>query len=309
MPTDSVAPAGATQAAIELTPTATAINSVLQVDAAALWQVLPLTSVEEFSDGGYARLTLRELPIGSLLSVYREGPDGARTLVRGAAGMIDRQVLTSDLMVIEDHEAPIGVPVMYRIEIYDPVSGILAGTRSSSTVSLTLADVEESWLKDPGNPQRNLRVLVQKPPDWSRPIDQAAYVVKNRRNKVIHSGRRNGLEGDLAVWTRTEDELNALHLLADPGNVLLWQTAPGRGVGDLYINVGLLTEARSEQDAADPWRAWTLPLIQADMPIAVGINGPAGRTWQDVISEFATCADLLPVYATCEDLLLDRRTG
>ena len=40
-----------------------------------------------------------------------------------------------------------------------------------------------------------------------------------------------------------------------------------------------------------------------------GINGAGGRTCQDVVTEFGTCADLLPVYETSEDLLLDRRTG
>ena len=43
------------------------------------------------------------------------------------------------------------------------------------------------------------------------------------------------------------------------------------------------------------------------MPVTAGVNGAAGRTWQDVVTEFATCADLLAAYATCEDLLLDRR--
>ncbi|MEV7975456.1 hypothetical protein [Streptomyces sp. NPDC086519] len=306
LPSDGVAPAGATQAAAEAVVTASASSSVLHLDQIVLWQVLPQTAVEVLNDDGYVQLTLRELPLDFLLSVSRVASDGTRTLVRGPAGLIDQQAITSDLLVIEDHEAPMRVPVRYQIDIYN-TAGSIASSRSSSTVELTLSSVNMAWLKDPSNPQRNMQVMVQRAPDWQRPVDQAAYVVRGRRNKVVLSGTRQGLEGDLAVWTRSNDERVGLHLLLDSGGVLLWQAVPGMGVTDMYVNVGEVTEARTGGLAQDVWRAWTLPLIEADMPVTAGINGPAGRTWQDVVTEFATCADVLAAYATCEDLLLDRR--
>ncbi|MET9550530.1 hypothetical protein ABZY36_35295 [Streptomyces sp. NPDC006627] len=308
MPTDAAAPANATQAAIELTATASAVNSVLHVDKALLWQVLPQTAATADTDGGYITLTLRELPVDHRLSLYRETPDGIRTLVRGPAGLIDRQPIMSDLMVIEDHEAPMNTPVRYRLQFYD-AAGAYASSRSSELAQVMIADTQEAWLKDPGNPQRNLRVMVQSAPDWTRPIEQTAYAVKGRRNKVILSGKRQGLEGDLSIWTRSDSERLALHLLLDSGNVLLWQAVPGMGVTDMYVSVGQITEARTGGTAQEPWRAWTLPLTEADMPVTTGVNGSAGHTWQDIVAEFATWADLLPVYATTEDLLLDHRTG
>lgn len=306
-PSDAVAPANATQAAVELVVTASATSSVLHVDAVTLWEVLPQTDVEAVSDGGYAVLTLRELPVdGYMISVFRVGADGARTLVRGTSGLIDRQVITSDLLIVEDHEAPFGVPVVYHVEIYDP-DGDLASTRSSAQVTLTLADINEAWLKDPGNPQRNMRVIVERAPDWDRPIEQAVHVVKNRRNKVIHSGKRQGLEGDLVVRTRSDAERQALHLLCDDGNVLLWQANPGMGVDDMYVSVGQLPEARVSPLAQEQWRAWALPLTEQDMPVTTGVNGAAGRTWQDVLTEFDTWQDVLSAFGTWEDVFLDRR--
>ena len=305
---DAVAPAGATQAAVELVPTATSPSSVVHVDQVVLWQVLPQMQVEPVDDGGYIELTLRELFLDYELSVYRQTEDGSRTLVRGSSGLIDHQVITSDLMVLEDHEAPMNTLVYYHIEQYPPGS-LSPSTRSSQYTRLTLADANTAWLKDPGNPQRNLKVMVAKAPDWQRPIEQASFVIRGRRNKVILSGRRQGLEGDLTVWTRSDDERQTLHLLLDSGNVLLWQAAPGMGVDDMYVNVAQITEARTSGLASETWRAWTLPLTEADMPVTTGVNGAAGRTWQDVVAEFATCADLLTVYATSEDLLLDNRTG
>jgi hypothetical protein len=306
--TDAAAPANTTQAAIELVVAASATNSVLHIDQIALWERLAQTAVSPVNDGGYIQLTLRELTLDYLISVYRVTTDGARTLVRGTSGLIDQQAITSDILVIEDHEAPIGVPVYYQVEIR-PSAGAVPSTRTSATVTLLLADINLAWLKDPGNPQRSCRVVVNKAPDWQRPIEQTAYVVRGRRNKVVLSGNRQGLEGDLAVWTRSDEERTALHLLLDSGSVLLWQANPGMGVDDMYVTVAAITEARTAGLAQEPWRAWTLPLTQADMPVTTVVNGAAGRTWQDVITEFDTCADLLAVYATCEDLLLDRRTG
>ena len=306
VPSDATAPANAVTGSVELVVTASATSSVLHVDQVVFWQVFPQTAVTANSDGGYATLTLRELEPDYLISVYRVGSDGARTLVRGTSGLVDRQLITSDLLIVEDHEAPFGVPVYYRIEIYDP-DGNLASTRSSSTVTLTIADINEAWLKDPGNPQRNMRVLVARAPDWNRPIEQASHIIRGRRNKVVLSGIRQGLEGDLEIWTRSDEERAALHLLLDSGNTLLWQAAPGMGVADMYVNVGQVTEGRTGGLAQDQWRTWTLPLTEADMPVTTGVNGPAGRTWQDVLTEFSTWQEVLDTYATWEDVLLDRR--
>ncbi|MDR3079455.1 MAG: hypothetical protein LBV60_00750 [Streptomyces sp.] len=303
---DAIAPAGTAQAAVEVVGVASAASAVLNIDAAGLWQAMPLTDVQPVSDGGYVRLTLRELMADYLLTVYRVRQDGQRTLVRGSDGLIDKDPITTDIMVIEDHEAPLNVPVYYRIELYSP-SGTLAATRSSETVTVTLEDVNLAWLKDPGNPQRNCLVMVAKAPDWQRPVEQTALVVRGRRNKVVLSGRRQGLEGDLSVWTRTDQERAALHNLLDSGNTLLWQAVPGMGVDDMYVTVAQATEARTGGTAREPWREWTLPLTETDMPAAVGVGGAKGRTWRDVLTGFATWADVLNAYRTWEDVFLDRR--
>jgi hypothetical protein len=75
----------------------------------------------------------------------------------------------------------------------------------------------------------------------------------------------------------------------------------------MYVNVAQANETRISNLAQETWRTWTLPLTQADMPIQAGVNGAAGRTWQDVLTEFDTWQDVLGTYATWEDVLLDRR--
>lgn len=307
--TDQIAPAGATQAAVEWTLTATAANSVLRIDRVALWQTLPKMEAVVQEDTASVTVTARELTPGFLLRVSRVSASGARTLVRGPSGLYDGTfVITSDLMVIEDYEAPLATRVQYLVDVIDPSTGT-ALSQLSIFVTIPHTDANWAWLKDPGNPQRNMQVMVQRGPDWQRPIEQSRYVVKGRRNAVILSGRRQGLEGDLAIWTLSDEERDGLHWLLDSGNVLLWQAAPGMGVSDMYVNVGQIEEGRTGGTAMETIRAWTLPLIEADMPVTTGVNGSAGRTWQDVVAEFATCANLLNTYATCEDLFLDHRMG
>jgi hypothetical protein len=75
----------------------------------------------------------------------------------------------------------------------------------------------------------------------------------------------------------------------------------------MYVAVGQVTEGRVGALAQGAWRAWSLPLVEQDMPVTTGVNGAKGRTWRDVLTEFGTWQDVLDTYATWEDVFLDRR--
>lgn len=305
---DLTAPAAATQAAIEYTLAATSASSTWRFDRVVLWQALPLAEVDPDDATASIRLILRELPVGDLVTIYRVTSDGSRTLVRGPDGLYSQTPITSDQIIVEDYEAPLGVPVSYYVEILEPGETVPA-YRDTAAVTISPGDPTEAWLSDPGQPQRNLKVLIRRGPDWQRAIEQADFRIRGRHNSVTLSDVRAGLEGDLQVWTRSDDERTALHWLLDPGNPILWRAAPGSGVNDMYVTVGQITEARTGGTAAEPWRAWTLPLRQVDMPTTTGVSGSAGRTWQDVLTEHGTWQDVLDRYATWEDVLLDHRIG
>jgi hypothetical protein len=303
---DATAPATAAKAAIEVVGVAGTAPSSLWMDAVALWQALPLTAVTEHDDDAYTTLTLRELTVDGLITIYRVTPDGTRTLIRGGSGLIDRDVITSDLLIVEDHEAPLAVPVYYHVEVYT-AAGVLSYTRSSTPVTLDHADPNYAWLKDPGNPQRNMQLMVERPPDWSDPIEQAVHKIRGRQNTVVLSDSRGGQQGDLVIYTQSDEERKALRRLLKDGTTLLWQSAPGMGEDDVYVNVGPVARPRISALATEEWREWTLPLTEADMPVTVGVSGSADRTWQDVLSGFTTWQQVLDSYATWEDVLLDQR--
>lgn len=307
---DQTAPAGATQAAVELTLAAGAINSVIRLDAVALWQAEPLMEVDVIPASASITITLRELTLDRFLLIYRITPDGTRTLVRGPGGLYDGTVvITTDEMVIEDYEAPLLTPVYYYVEVIDPADLSHQNRTSDPPVTIPHDDPSYCWIKDPGSPQRNLRVMAVTAPDWQRVIQQGEHRVIGRRNSVILSDVRGGRDGTLTLRTYSDEERRHLHWILDSGHTLLLQFAPGLGFEDQYVAVGEVVEGRVTAYGGDPKRLWTLPLREQDMPVTTGVSGSAGRTWQDILSEFATWQEVLETYATWEDVFLDRRIG
>lgn len=305
---DGTAPAGATQAEIEITLTALSASSAMRLDVVSLWQALPLAEATADDTRAAMALIFRELTVGAQISVYRVTPDGIQTLVRGPDGLLDRAAITSDTLRIDDYEAPLGASITYRALQY-AADGTLLYNRITDPAALSAGDPDLAWLKDPGRPQRNLQVVMRTAPEWARGIDRTEHRIKGRRNSVVISDVRAGLQGDLSIWTRSDNERIALHRILDSGSTLLLQVPPDNGLEDLYVQVDEATEARAATNSLDTWRAWTLPLTQVDMPTTVGVDGTSGRSWQDVLAEYSTWQDVLDAYGTWEDVLLDRKKG
>jgi hypothetical protein len=305
---DYLAPAGAVSAQIDWAVTATSASSTLQLDSVNLWQVLAATEASADDATASATLILRELDTTTTMTVYRVLSDGSTALVRGRDGLLDDVALTTDTATYQDYEAPLGVAFYYRIEFYSTSTGLLTSVRTTGTMTLSVDDANYAWLKDPIHPQLNMRVLVQKAPDWGQPIDQSVHRVRGRQNAVILSGVRSGREGDLVVSTQTDGEREALRYLLASGGVLLWQSAPGMGEPDVYVSVANSAAPRVSPYAPEPWREWTLPLTEVDRPTG-GVAGSATWTVQDVAIENDSVVTLLSRYKTVLDLALGQRTS
>lgn len=303
---DFVAPADAAKAQTEITLTATSSSSVLQIDRPALWQGLPPIEAEAVDEHASVRLTLRELEVGQLLTVWRVAGDGSQTLVRGPDGLYDgTYVIPGDRLLVEDYEAPLGREVYYRtLSVWD--DGTEVHRLTSTPVTLTVEDAEWAWLTDPFRPGIGLKVLVRQAPEWKQGIEQTVYRIRGRAAPVILSDVRGSREGDLVCWTTTDDERTALKFLLSTGNVLLWRCAPGRGETDVYVSVGEVQAPRDGGDVDDPWRLWTLPFTEVDMPPGAQA-GSATWTVHDVVVENTTGYTVIDRYATVFDLATNQR--
>lgn len=301
---DGVAPANAATAAIELLLTAPAVSTSVTVDSAALMPSLPGFEVDPDDDLGNVTLIMRTLASGYLLTLYRI-VGSAQTVVRGPNGFLQGVLLSSAQMTVEDYEVPLGQPVSYRYVLTDSV-GAYKGGGQSAPVSVSVPDISDCWIKDPLQPQRNVRLMAAVAPDWARPIEQTEYRVRGRRNSVILYDVRGGLTGTLQVWTQSDAERAALHFALDTGHPLLLQLSPDLGIEDVYVAVGEAVEARHVPYGGEPRRLWQLPLTQQDAPIG-GAAGSAAWTVQDLATTWTTVLNVSSAYATVFDVVLDNR--
>ena len=152
-------------------------------------------------------------------------------------------------------------------------------------------------------------VLVEGP-DMSG--DQMVWCVYNDLDPDNHAGATDAGNTD-PMGVEIQQTTFGFNRLGPLGNTVFLRfkilNKGGNQLDDMYVSVGEVPETRVGKLAQEQWRAWTLPLTEADMPVTTAVNGSGGRTCQDIVAEFDTCADLLAVYGTSEDLLLDRRTG
>jgi hypothetical protein len=211
--------------------------------------------------------------------------------VRGWLGDLTSQTITGDIAVATDYEAPLGVPVQWRVILLDP-SGVARMSYTSDPVTLD-AETTDVWLKDPGLPQRSVRVTVATPmPTWSRAARQGVNQVRGRALPVAISDVRAGKTGDLTVVTETDADREALWWVLESGSTLLIQWPPAWGEDDIYVSVGDVQAAPVVDYAEFHDRTWVLPLTEVDRPIG-GVTGSADRTWQTVKDTNPTWADVL----------------
>ncbi|MEV5319161.1 hypothetical protein AB0K92_16150 [Streptomyces sp. NPDC052687] len=262
-----------------------------------------LTVKADPAGGGGVALTVRGLTTGGPTykwSLLRIIAGRATAPVRGYAGDLIGQPIGSDVAVAADYEAPLGTPVQWRAALYD-TAGVLKLSYTSDPVTLE-AEETSVWLKDPGLPQRSVKVTVATPmPTWQRAARQGVTQVRGRRLPVVISDVRGGRTGDLTIVTETDADRRALWWVLDAGSTLLLQWPPGWGEEDMYVQVGDVSSAPVVEYAEFHDRTWTLPLTEVDRPIG-GVTGSADRTWQTVRDAGDTWADVLSDASTWLDI-------
>jgi hypothetical protein len=196
-----------------------------------------------------------------------------------------------------DYEAPMDVPVSYRV-----LSADLTTVQASTAGTVTLASNGATWLKHPSQPTLNGVLKVTSLDNLLRKVPQGVFYVQGRPLPVVTSGRRFAPTGDLICYTETLAERQWLLNLLTSGQVLLLSTPDGYGLGNLYVSVGDVPEDRKTPIVDNPVRSWTLPLTVTDRPVGVSTAG-TGNTWADVLTYYPTWADVVRTKATWGDLV------
>ncbi|GAA0641273.1 hypothetical protein GCM10009548_01820 [Streptomyces malaysiensis subsp. malaysiensis] len=274
-----LAPAGAAFARLSVVvPDATA-GDLWYLDNVG-WKLGGLTALATPAGGGGVSITIRGLTTGGPTWKWRLDriQAGRSTPVRGWAGDLVDQPATGDVAVAVDYEAPLGVPLQWRVR-----SATTGASISYLSDPLTLAgEVTDAWLTDVSLPARSVAATVGTPlPDWQRSARQGVYNVRGRQAPIVISDVRASRTGTLTLVTESEEERDALWWVLETGNTLLIKWPLTFTEPDMYVQVADVTEAHITAVAEHSDRTWTLALTEVDRPLG-GIIGSPDRTWQTV---------------------------
>lgn len=299
-----VAPTSAVAAQVSLRFNGATAGKVFTVDNVLIADGGLGAVADPIPDTYGVRISLQGLTTGAYTywGLWRQLPDGTTTPVRGSAADMTQMTITSDLAVVEDYEAPLGIPLQYRVKLWTTSAEYLDA--SSAPIVLPEPPDTEVVIKDPALPARWTTAVVETLPDWQRAARQGVNYVRGRARPVIRTDVRSSRTGQITLVTPDAEARDQLWWLLDTGNTLLIQWPAGWHEADMYVQVGDVTEAHVVTPAQYADREWTAALTEVDRPIG-GIVGSADRTWQDVADDNT---DWLAVLASA-DTWLDVLTG
>lgn len=229
---------------------------------------------------------------------------GDASTVRHETGDLSHTPWTASPVLIEDYEAPIGDSYWYMATWYDASGTVVDRLYTITCPGPCIADESYVWLKNPGVPGTNTQVMMAAPPTWARAARQTLTDVVGRRNPIPVFDVRGTRTADFTVYAWTADEADQVDALLDPGSCLLVQAAPGYGLpGNLYVSVGDAQRDPISDDARDEGWTYSLSVTEVDRPVG-GLRGTAGRTWQDILDNYATWYDVFQDYPDWQAVLL-----
>ncbi|WP_425837345.1 hypothetical protein [Streptomyces fractus] len=297
-----IAPAGAVAVRLSVEFTGASAGRVVYADRVRFMEGGLVATGTPTNFGGGAAVTVRGLTTGGptwLWSLYRVVGGDTPQVVRGWDGDLQSMSVTGDVAVVTDYEAPLGVPVQWRVRTWNP-SGNGSYVYTSDPVTLP-AETLDVWLKDPGLPARSVHATVQTLPEWQRQARQGVNNIRGRTRPIVISDVRSSRTGSVGLVTQTDDERDALWWVLDSGNVLLLQWPPTFGERDAYVSVGDVTESRITDLAEHTDRTWTLALTEVDRPFG-GMVGSPDRTWQTVLDSGSSWSSALSGATTWLDV-------
>ncbi|MFJ9961081.1 hypothetical protein [Streptomyces avermitilis] len=260
------------------------------VDVVQLSPSIAAYTLSVDNDRGCVTYTNSSVPAygtSGTVSVYRVHQDGSMVPLRGYGMEYARAPFTQTPIVIEDYEAPVGESVWYKADWYDAGGALALMNYSQSVDTPILADPDYVWVKSPGIPAVNTRVMMESPVKWNRAARSSVYEIVGRRNPIHITGTRGGRTSSLSLLVWDEESNDLFDALLDAGLPVLIQATPGYGIrGNLYLSVGDVDCEPVTSAANQPGWRWTLAVTEIDRP-AGGLQGSAIRTWQTIANTYA----------------------
>ncbi|MFI6688913.1 hypothetical protein [Streptomyces sp. NPDC050485] len=169
---------------------------------------------------------------------------------------------SSGAISIEDHEAPLGQTVIYRLTI----------TRKNGTVQIIesspiLIDGTRGCFLTDTTSAATVAVTLRAWAERTSKARQSVLTVLNRPDPVVLSDIHTIPEGKWVFLTRTQAELEALYGVLLAGRLVLLRTQPDSAIRTTYAAVGDITESRLYPELGDAWERLVEVEVQEVAPI------------------------------------------
>jgi len=225
--------------------------------------------------------------------IERVNPDGSRHLVRSG----DPVWSPGGYGLAYDHEAPLGVAVLY---VATPLGADGQPAADASEVAVTIpvpAFPRDVWIKSTDRPTASQRVHVEEWPELSSEARRQLVTIPGNRYPVAVSDVYDAATSSMTLFTESVIEAQALRNLLESPDVLLVSARPEHNRPDEFVVAGTLTEAII--GPGDPARRWTVPLQPVARPdTSDQTMRMPGWSSDELLSRFATLAAVEASYPT-----------
>lgn len=290
-----VAPAGAASVRLRVAGMNLAKDEVLRVDTAGLmdgpatsWvpggQTLP-ASIEGIPDPSRHRIEIvvRDLLSDAVVNIERILPGGRIEPVRHAQGVAP----TGGSLIVDDYDVPTDSAFSYRVT--------QGGATKATSAPVTLASAETFWLGEP-NTGIMVRVIAAANaiPEWTREAPTGIHRVLGRQDPVVVVDTRWWAQGELTLYTMTEEQRVDLGDLFSLGSTLGFygpQAIIG-GIGRIYVVAPTVDERRVSARGYETPREWHSQITQVAEPVGPA-SAPLVVTWGAVVTAYDTWQDVV----------------
>lgn len=183
----------------------------------------------------------------------------------GTAGLSESTL--APLLVMDDGECPLDVPVRYQVVNPAPTGGAMTSQLA------TLLSLGQTWLTHPSQADKPVTVHVGSVPTRTREANRGIfYPVGATHPIIVSSAQRRAATGDLSIGALSFDERDALlDLFADLQPVYLRAPAEfGYGTG-LWLALGDVTEDPGNRRAYQQTRILNAPFHEVEAPSELAV--------------------------------------
>lgn len=202
-----------------------------------------------------------------------------------------------------DYYAPLGVPIAYRVEMFD-ANGASLGFTDAGAIILNVPD-STCWISSPYDPAKSVMVELddQSGSALRQTVNSSVHLIGGRR--IVISEASYGYESiPLSFWVSTKEEADAAEAVFIDGlGLSVIRVAPPMAVPRLLYAYGMPTRQEVNLPGGVQDTFFDLTVDEASAPTTVIIA--AVLTYARYVNNLGSYAEFTQMYGTYRDALLN----